>query len=331
MRGCLRVFTFLVSAAVLVAMTGIAAAFPNLGVDNGNSCKVCHGPPPAPGTGGIRAGALAVIGQKTLDLGTQLNGKTRGALQTFTVTAGESVDLIVDVLDGSDLYAVELKRLETGGQKNDETNLLSAGAGYVPDVDWVGQGPLPATYYTSVAGSTAWGGVTTRYTFTLSVDPATPPDVYDLEFAVAGRQLDAGGRLKVYSDEHFYLEVLPTPVPDPLAVDVKVNGLDLFEILAETDNVSVDVTVAAGASDNVPADWFIVASTNWGWYYFDLGTGGFVPGLFPTLDGYPVEDVAPPYNVYDGTLPAGYYTFWFGVFADDGSVALDTVPVYVLP
>lgn len=118
--------------------------------------------------------------------------------------------------------------------------------------------------------------------------------------------------------------------PGPLAVDVKANGLDDFEILTQADNVSVDVTVAAGASDGVPADWFIVASTNWGWYYWDP-TLGWLPGLYPSLVDFPIFEVDPPYNVYDGTLFAGYYTFWFGVFANDGTMALDTMPVYVLP
>ena len=50
-------------------------------------------------------------------------------------------------------------------------------------------------------------GPTIPYIFDLFIDPTTPVDYYDLEFAV-GAKLDG---VKVYQDEHFYLRVVPEP------------------------------------------------------------------------------------------------------------------------
>ncbi len=58
------------------------------------------------------------------DLGSQLDGKVRGPLKTFRVIPGNVVTLSVDVLDGNDKFAVQLKRLEKSGQANDANNLL---------------------------------------------------------------------------------------------------------------------------------------------------------------------------------------------------------------
>jgi len=193
------------SAGFIVATTDVAHAFPSLG----GSCDTCHGPS---GGGTVRDGALQVTGEKLLDLGTQLDGNQRGELQTFTAMAGDTVALTVDVLDGSEDYAVELKGLDSGGQKNSQSNTL---AGYTPDPSWTAQ--QGGAYYTTAP--TSWDGNTDQLVFNLTLAPDTPIDVYDLEFAVAGTP-------KFYADQHFYLEVVPVPEP----VSLVLVGLGLVSV-----------------------------------------------------------------------------------------------------
>ncbi|NOX56745.1 MAG: hypothetical protein GXP27_20345, partial [Planctomycetes bacterium] len=115
-----------------------------------------------------------------------------------------------------------------------------------------------------------------------------------------------------------------------LTVDIKVNELDDFAMLQQNQPVSVDASVLPGASDGVPATWWIVASTSFGWYYWNPIFDTWLPGLYPSLVDFAVFEVN-DYNLYNDTLPPGYYTFWFAVFANDGAMDIDVVPVYVTP
>ena len=51
----------------------------------------------------------------------------------------------------------------------------------------------------------SWAGAAIDYIFDLFIDPSTPLDFYDLEFAVAGQDGNW------YGDEHFYVQVVPEP------------------------------------------------------------------------------------------------------------------------
>jgi hypothetical protein len=184
----------------------MAYAFP----DFGGSCKNCHG---AAGGGSDRANALAVLGEGLLNLDALRNdGSVRGAIPYFTGRPGDTIALTMNVLDGTDLYAVQFKRLEKAGILSPvaNTNFLT---GYTADGSWVPQAGPPA-YFTSVADSTVWpvSGPSgpDSYAFALTLAMDTPLDTYDLEFAVAGR-LDVTSRLKFYGDQHFYLTVVPEP------------------------------------------------------------------------------------------------------------------------
>ncbi len=117
-------------------------------------------------------------------------------------------------------------------------------------------------------------------------------------------------------------------VPAELTVDIKVNEEDDLLLATTADNISIDVSVQPGASDGVAADWWMVTNTVWGWYYWDPFTGNWFPGFYPSLVDFPVFEVN-DYNLYNSTLPAGYYTMWFAVFADDGAWDVDVVPTYV--
>ncbi len=154
-----------------------------------NSCTDCHS--------SIRTDRLQVTPQAVLiDLGTQLDGNTLGQLNAFEVEPGATVVLSVDILNGSGKWAAQLKHLEKGGQAQSLANMLvwsqSGNTGWSEH----GSSPYMAT---SVQENT---GAQTLI-FSLTLDAATPPDTYDLVFAVAGK---SSGMF--YQEEHFYLNVL---------------------------------------------------------------------------------------------------------------------------
>ncbi|MFV2066323.1 MAG: PEP-CTERM sorting domain-containing protein [Pirellulales bacterium] len=193
-----RAITFLSAMGLLVSMTGLAQAMPGWAVSQGNSCSGCH-------NSDFRSGAMDVNGQTLLDLDGQRNdGKTPGALETFTALPGDTVMLAMDVLDGSDEYAVQLKRFEKDAVLGPLGDTL---AGYTADAGWVMQGSLPSAYYTDTAGGTSWSGGPVSLVYALTLASNTPMNVYDLEFALAGK----GGAGKFYEDQHFYLNVIPEP------------------------------------------------------------------------------------------------------------------------
>jgi len=182
-----------------LGLAGEALARPNFG----RNCKNCHS------AGEPVLGALSVGNYDALfDPDESGTGATdRGPLKTFVVTPGSTVDLSVTVDLGTLFnyaYAVELKRMEIPG-------VVSGGSlVFEPDMNWFFQtGDLQSDptrpYYTTPAdaGIPFFGPQT--FTFSMFIDPATTPDVYDLEFATAG-QPDF-----FYADEHFYLQVLPEP------------------------------------------------------------------------------------------------------------------------
>ena len=194
--------------AAVVACLGLASAAhakPSFGTFNGNSCSVggCHDTKP----GGMMQVTPTGL---TTDLGTQLNGNMRGPLTTYVVAPGDTVTLSVDVLNGADKYAVQLKRLETSGQSVSLTNFMVWSEDNAASNVWTRQETTNPPYFTKDAGGDngiPWAGATISYIFDLFIDPTTPADYYDLEFAVGALLND----VKVYGDEHFYLRVVPEP------------------------------------------------------------------------------------------------------------------------
>jgi len=148
---------------------------------------------------------LDVNGHSLLDIDSQRNdGNSRGPLETFTAQPGDTVLLAMDVLNGADKFAVQLKRFEEDGVLGPTGDAL---AGYIPDATWMAQGSLPSTYYTDTNDGTSWTGGPVPRIYALTLADNTPLNVYDLEFAVAGKG-DAG---KFYEDQHLYLKVVPEP------------------------------------------------------------------------------------------------------------------------
>jgi hypothetical protein len=215
-RVNLKVLLF---SAGVVAIGNSAFGLPAAATDTANSCSVCHKVPIAEQPtdlptfqflsgqidGAPAEGKMFVTQTGPLmDLGTQLDGKTRGPLKVFRVIAGGTATLQVDVLDGSKEYAVQLKRLEKAGQVNNQENFLIWSETNEVGNDWDEWGQSSPYFTQGVFTDTA----PTTLSFDLLVDADTPADVYDLEFALAGHDPGAPEAL-FYQDEHFYLEVLP--------------------------------------------------------------------------------------------------------------------------
>lgn len=201
----MKTFLLLVSGFVPFAVQ----ALPPWAVQTGNSCSACHAhviaEQPNVTGGGIRDGAEVTGRMKVTvqplqaDLITQLNGNTRGRLETFLVEPGQEVVLSVDVLTGNDTYAIQLKRLETEGQVMSLDNFMTWSNPGNPGWNIQGGSTAMAYFTSDLAENT---GPLVR-SFTLMVEADTPPDVYDLEFAMAGKV----GDTLFYQDEHFYLAV----------------------------------------------------------------------------------------------------------------------------
>lgn len=191
-------------ALALGMLAGSASAKPSFAITNGNSCRdSCHL--------SVETGRMQVTdADGVLDLGTQLDGKTRGELKLFQVDPGSMVTLSMQVLNGDAVFAVQLKRLETPGQLNDLANFMTWLDDNLQSNPWTRQEDTNPPYFTKDDGNN--GGLPASeagvFSFDLFVDAATPPDVYDLEFAVAGK---TGAEDLFYQDEHFYLQVVPEP------------------------------------------------------------------------------------------------------------------------
>jgi murein tripeptide amidase MpaA len=126
-----------------------------------------------------------------------------------------------------------------------------------------------------------------------------------------------------------------TQLPVNPILDIQANGLDGFITINQSDNLSITVALDPGAKVGQSADWWALALTPYGWYYYDLSTV-WLPGIFVTYQG-PLGDVA-PYEVLNYTgLPTGSYTFYFGVdlimngLINVGPLYYDSVEVTITP
>ena len=194
---------FAASLALGLGWAGNASAKPAWAITNGNSCRDnCHV--------NEEAGRMQVTAAEVLDIGTQLDGNVRGPLDVFRVEPGNAVNLTMEVLNGDAVFAVQFKRLEKSGQLNDLANFMTWLEDNLETNPWTLQEDTNPPYFTKDNGND--GGLPANeagaFSFDLFIDPVTPLDVYDLEFAVAGLN---GDEQPFYQDEHFYLEVVPEP------------------------------------------------------------------------------------------------------------------------
>ncbi len=107
--------------------------------------------------------------------------------------------------------------------------------------------------------------------------------------------------------------------------DIKANGSDMPIDIQQPDSLSVIVSLDPESSPGMDCDWWVAASTPFGWYYFDASTmswdyaGSSHTALSPTYKG-PLIDLSTFEVLNMPDLPAGTYTFYFAVDTNMNSV-----------
>ena len=115
--------------------------------------------------------------------------------------------------------------------------------------------------------------------------------------------------------------------------DVTLNGLDGPLLITAGDSVSIGVKVEISGI-GVPADWFLIAQSAFGFFHYDLNFDSFVPGIAPTFQGS-LFNATKEFGPFE--LPPGTYTIFFGVDTlangapDVNLLSLDSVEVMVVP
>ncbi len=120
---------------ICLALPAIGFATPSRGVTRNNTCSACHlrpvtdrmrvtgedlrlalplPIPPSTGSGRGRGGTPLPPPEPMLG----------PALRTFQVAPGNTVTLSIEVLNGSDRFAVQIKNFDNGAKKNSPDNML---------------------------------------------------------------------------------------------------------------------------------------------------------------------------------------------------------------
>ncbi len=160
--------------------------------------------------------AMTVLGQDPSRTG------TRQGVKTYTVRAGQTVTLPLEVIDGDRSYAVTLSDLDRGGLADSGHRLV-----FNADPDWVDYTGDHPPYFASTASRHTWKDTTRRFDFVLAVAPETPADTYSLQWEVAGKN---GG--KWAQGELIFLEVLsagPVRGNGDMDHDGDVDGVDFAQ------------------------------------------------------------------------------------------------------
>ncbi|MHC4267350.1 MAG: hypothetical protein ACYSTS_02685 [Planctomycetota bacterium] len=100
--------------------------------------------------------------------------------------------------------------------------------------------------------------------------------------------------------------------------DIKTNGSNVPVTLGTSEAFSVSISLTARSSLGVDCDWWAMAYTPFGWYYFDASTMSWVyagdsyTDLSPTYQGL-LFDLSTFETLNMSSLPLGTYTFYFAV------------------
>ncbi len=123
--------------------------------------------------------------------------------------------------------------------------------------------------------------------------------------------------------------------------NIKLNGVDNLTTLSTAGTLTATVELNAGEQTGEEADWWILADTPMGWYYYEY------PGMWHFC-GDGMEDLAPAYqgpllNLTEplevlrvSGLPVGNYVFYFGIdttvngVVDEGSLFYDRATLQVV-
>jgi len=98
--------------------------------------------------------------------------------------------------------------------------------------------------------------------------------------------------------------------PTPPAPDIKANGQDGRITVSTGTPVLITASLAPGDQNGKLADWWLVENSPLGIYSFT--SSGWSPGI-SVLFQYPLVSMSPVVNIYNVSLPAGDYAYYFGV------------------
>jgi hypothetical protein len=210
MRSVLKHTLILASSVAVISLVLSSSAFAHVG--SGGVCVNCHA---------AVTGRISVLGNlttpTTTSVATRLDGGTTSALKCFNAAPGGSVSMTLNVTNGGlsgDLFAIALTGTVKGGTleslssttikgvKTSATDIL----GFAADPTWTAKTSGGLTYYTQ--GPLTWSGSATSKTFTFTVAPGTPKDVYSLTLKATG--VDSNVGMWTQSEE-FLLNVTPEP------------------------------------------------------------------------------------------------------------------------
>lgn len=105
--------------------------------------------------------------------------------------------------------------------------------------------------------------------------------------------------------------MLQGDLTDP-EIDIKANESDGPININQGSNLTIDIFIDPGPGLGDNADWWLLATSPFGWYNYSLGIGNWAPGFMVTYMG-PLSKIG-PFTAFDAsTLPVGFYTFFFGV------------------
>lgn len=121
----------------------------------------------------------------------------------------------------------------------------------------------------------------------------------------------------VSAAEAYQSGTTPTPTPTTPTATILANGSRGSVTLSSGDTLAVSMALNAGGYAGLNADWWVIAQTPFGWYYYDYtNLLGWRAGAELTCQG-PLGNLAEYEILAISGLPAGTYVFYFGV---------DTVP-----
>jgi hypothetical protein len=111
----------------------------------------------------------------------------------------------------------------------------------------------------------------------------------------------------VLPDDGAVIGIQPDKSPAPI---IKANGLHGTVTVPSAQPVSIDITLDAAGDSGKLADWWTILSSPWGYYSWVYPTG-WAPGII-AIGQFPLTNI-PSFNIYNGIMPIGDYTFYFGV------------------
>lgn len=105
------------------------------------------------------------------------------------------------------------------------------------------------------------------------------------------------------------------PVPAPLSTSIRANGFRGNFTTSAADPLSIGVSLEPGAQEGTNADWWIVAQSGELTAYYDLAVSNWVIGPLVPSRQEPLASITSEtlFRAPGSALPAGEYTFYFGV------------------